>query len=233
MDEMKEIRLQKFLAEAGIASRRAAENLIAEGKVMIDGVVAKLGDKLEVGRHKVTVSGREVGGRSEKMIFAFYKPRGVVSTNADKYASKTIADFFTDMPRVFPVGRLDKESEGLILVTNDGTLANQLTHPRYEHEKEYEVELSGQGKDIKNFGKSYQLKTGSIRPMELVFSKKLTNGHWRIGLVLKQGRKRQIREVAEKMGYTVRKLKRVRIGKLKLGNLAPGKWKRVAREDII
>ena len=229
---MSEIRLQKFLAEAGIASRRAAEKLIADGKVTINDVVAKIGDKIKAGE-KVRVAGVLVDTKPARQIYAFYKPRGVTSTNSDKFATKTVADFFDGMPRVFPVGRLDKESEGLLLVTNDGVLANQLTHPRYEHEKEYEVELSGAGKGLEEFGRAYQLKTGSIRPMEVVGAQQLKNGHSVVKLVLRQGRKRQIREVAEKLGYTVRRLKRTRIGKLKLGSLAPGKWKKVRREDIV
>ncbi|MEZ4210276.1 MAG: pseudouridine synthase [Patescibacteria group bacterium] len=232
MEVMSEIRLQKFLAEAGIASRRAAEKLIAEGKVTINDVVAKIGDKISAGA-KVRVAGVLVDTKPPRQIYAFNKPRGVISTNSDKFANKTVADYFDGMPRVFPVGRLDKESEGLLLVTNDGTLANQLTHPRYEHEKEYEVELSGAGKSLEEFGRAYQLKTGSIRPMEVVGIERLKNGHSVVKLVLKQGRKRQIREVAEKLGYTVRRLKRTRIGKLKLGSLAPGKWKKVRREDIV
>jgi 23S rRNA pseudouridine2605 synthase len=230
---MTEVRLQKFLADAGVASRRAAEVLIAEGKVSVDGrVVSTMGAKVEPGQ-TIKVNGKTIEPNQEKVIYAFHKPRGVVSTNSDPHATKTVASFFPSSIRVFPVGRLDKDSEGLMLVTNDGALAYSLTHPKHEHEKEYEVALSGKGKPLEEFEKPYKLMDGAIRPMQLVHARKLSHDRWQVRLILREGRKRQIREVAELLGYRVGTLTRIRIGKLHLGTLPPGKWKKVTREEII
>lgn len=230
---MTEIRLQKFLADAGVASRRAAEGYITAGRVAVDGVkVTEMGVKVQPGQ-KVTVDGKLVGGKQKKVLYAFNKPRGVVSTMAQHFAAKAVADFFPARVRIYPVGRLDKDSEGLMLVTNDGALAHELMHPKHEHEKEYKVELTGQGKPIENFEKRYKIASGLIQPMKVVKSKELGNHHRVIHLVLREGKKRQIREVAQLLGYHVRRLQRVRIGNLELGNLAPGKWKKVDREEIL
>lgn len=230
---MTEIRLQKFLADAGVASRRTAEGYITAGRVEVDGVkVTEMGIKVQPGQ-KVTVDGKPVGGKQKKVLYAFNKPRGVVSTMAQHYASKAVADFFPGTVRIYPVGRLDKDSEGLMLVTNDGALAHELMHPKHEHEKEYKVELTGEGKPVMNFEKRYKLTGGLIQPMKVVHSKVLGNHHRVIHVVLREGKKRQIREVAQMLGYHVRRLQRVRIGRLTLGNLAPGKWKMVDRDEIL
>ena len=230
---MEEIRLQKYLADAGVASRRGAEQMIVEGRVSVDGkVVDKLGSKVGAGQ-EVWVDGKKVGQLEKVVIYAFYKPRGVTSTNADPHARATIQQYFPEGTRVYPVGRLDKDSEGLMIVTNDGKLAYQLTHPKHEHEKEYEIVLVGQGKSFNEFEKGYSLKTGRIRPMQLVASKRISNAKWQVRLILREGGKRQIREVAKILGYEVVGLKRIRIANLKLGNLAPGKWKIVSREEVL
>jgi len=233
IEEMEPVRLQKFLADAGVASRRAAEALIAAGRVSVDGkIVKEMGVKVGGGQ-KIAVGGQLITAKPERVIYAFHKPRGVVSTVSDPHAGKTIADFFSSEERVYPVGRLDKDSEGLILVTNDGGLAHELMHPKHEHEKEYEVLLSGAGKPVSGFERSHRIKAGKVNPMQLVEHKHLKNGHDYVRLVLHEGKKRQIREVAELLGYKVMSLMRVRIGSLRLGNLPPGKWKKVDRRDII
>lgn len=230
---MTEIRLQKFLADAGVASRRVAEGYIAAGRVTVDGkVVTEMGTKVGLGQ-KVALDGEAIKPRADRVIYAFNKPRGVFSTMSDEYASKTIADFFPSSIRVYPVGRLDKDSEGLMLVTNDGALAHELMHPKHEHEKEYRVELAGQGKPVENFEKRYRLTTGQVQPMKVSGVRELGNHHKVVNIVLKEGKKRQIREVAKLLGYKVTKLQRIRIGKLLLGSLPPGKWKKVDRGDIL
>jgi len=226
------MRLQKFLADAGVASRRAAEVLIAEGHVKVDGKLVTAMGVLVLPGQTVAVDGKVVKPMAH-VIYAWYKPRGVMSTMADEHASETIANFFPDDVRVFPVGRLDKDSEGLMLVTNDGKLAHELMHPRHEHEKEYEVVLDGQGRPLKDFERVHKIEAGELRPMRLAGDKKLGRGRVSVRLILREGKKRQIREVAQKLGYKVISLKRTRIGRLKLGTLPPGKWKTVQREDII
>lgn len=234
---MEKMRLQKFLASSGVASRRKAEEMILGGVVAVNGeVVTEMGTMVEEG-DQVTVKGKPVSIQT-KTIYAFYKPKGVTSTMQDVHAEQTIADFFKGI-RVFPVGRLDKYSEGLLIVTNDGELANELTHPRYEHEKEYEVEMGAVKQEwevseerLKELEKSYMLDGKRTVPMKVVHHEPIVRG-WRIRVTLKEGKNRQIRRIAEKLGYRIRKLKRVRIGRLLLGELEPGRWRTVTREDII
>ena len=251
------IRLNKYLAGAGIASRRKADELIEQGKVKVNGkVVTDLGIQIEADKDRVEYQGK-ILQPAAPLLFMFNKPCGVTSTISDQYADKTIASYFQDMGRVYPVGRLDKNSEGLILVTNDGDLANKLMHPRYEHEKEYEVVISRHAvipakagiqarkkkrldprvkpeDDItKKFLQRFVLDGYKIRPMQVKNVKKINSHQWLISLVLREGRKRQIRRVAEILGYKILQLQRVRIGKLSLGNLPVGKYRAVKPQDVI
>ena len=230
------MRLNKYLAGAGIASRRKADELIQEGKVKVNGkVVNNLGVQIDPDNDKVEYQGR-VLQPATPLLFMFNKPCGVTSTMADPHAEQTIADYFKDVGRVYPVGRLDKDSEGLILITNDGDLANQLTHPRYEHEKEYEVMIQGSSEsdgDMTKFAQSFKMDGSKIKPMRVKIINRISPSRWLIALVLQEGRKRQIRRVAEILGYKVIQLKRVRIGKLKLGHLSVGKYRRVSADEII
>ena len=226
------VRLQKFLAEAGIASRRKSEELMLPGRVMLNGKRAdRLGTLVDPAKDKVQVDGKVVVGKP-KVIYAFYKPVGVTSTVADAHAAKTITDFFPEK-RVYPVGRLDKISEGLMVVTNDGELANTLAHPRFEHEKEYEVLIEGTTDNISKFGGRFVIDGYRLQPMKVSHVRLISKGKWRLNLTLTEGRKRQIREAARKLGYTVIKLKRVRMGKLRLATLKPGEWRVVSRADIL
>jgi len=232
---MAKVRLNKFLAECGIASRRGADDLIAQGKIKVNGrAVKELGIGVDPQKDKVEYWGRIIKPET-KLIFAFYKPRGVTSTTADEHADKTIADFFPkSLGRLYPVGRLDKDSEGLMIVSNDGELANKLTHPRYEHEKEYEVIIGGDDpSNVKKFSTRFQLDGYLTLPMQLSKFKKLKPKTWQMNLILKEGRKRQIRRIADILGYKVLELKRIRIGKLKLGNLSFGKFQPLQEKDII
>ena len=230
---MSKIRLNKFLADCGVSSRRKADDLIKSGRVKVNSlVIKKLGVVIDTRVDKVAFDNKGVQ-LANKVIFAFYKPVGVVSTVSDPYAKKTIADFFSkELGRIYPVGRLDKDSEGLILVTNNGDLANKLTHPRYLHEKEYEVVIEGKG-DTRRFTKRFVLDGYRIKPMKLSKVKKVSNNQWRINLTLQEGRKRQIRAVAKLLGYTVKNIKRIRIGKFKLDKLKPGKYIPIEVKQIV
>lgn len=241
------IRLNKFIAEAGVASRRKADEMIQAGLVKVNGkVVTKLGTQVDPKHDEVKCQG-QVLHCAEQVIFMFNKPKGVTSTMSDQHATYVVADYFRKEGRVFPVGRLDKDSEGLLLITNNGELANKLTHPRYEHEKEYEVLIEGESDaNINKFTKSYRLDGYKTKPMRVKILKKISlphltspyqgegkRGSWLISLILEEGRKRQIRHIATVLGYKVKQLRRVRIGKLKLGRLPVGKYARVLEKDII
>jgi len=233
LSAMKNERLHKFLSRAGVASRRQAEEMIRRGLIRVNGEKATIGDSIDPEQDKVFYAGRLVTIH-KPIIYAFNKPIGVTSTLRDAHADKTIADFFPKNRRVYPVGRLDKYSGGLILVTDDGELANILMHPRYNHEKEYAVELCGENdSDLQKFTKRYDLDGSKTQPMQLKLIQKLASKRWRIHLILKEGKKRQIRRVAQMLGYRVERLTRLRIGKLRLDDLKVGKWKIVKREDII
>lgn len=225
---MEKIRLNKFLAEAGISSRRQADTLISSGLVKVNGkTIKKLGTQINPAKDTVEFEDKLLKP-AKSLLFMFNKPIGVTSTLWDSHAEKTIANYFKDIGRVYPVGRLDKNSEGLILITNDGDLTNKLTHPRYEHEKEYEAIIEGKSdENIPSFSARFVLTGYKAQPMRIKFVKQINPKRWLVILILKEGRKRQIRRIAEKLGYTIINLKRVRVGKLRLGDLPPGKYKEI------
>jgi len=231
---MNKVRLNKFLAEAGIASRREADKLISAGLVKVNNqVIAEIGIKVDPSKDNVEFKNQTLQP-AKPLIFMFNKPVGVTSTTKDAHANKTIADYFKNMGRVYPVGRLDKDSEGLILVTNNGELTNQLTHPKFEHEKEYDVLIEGESDDnIPSFSAKFILDGYKTRPMQIKAVKPIGQSQWLITLILKEGRKRQVRKISEKLGYKVINLKRTRIGKLKLGSLPPGEFKEMQQKDIL
>lgn len=227
-------RLQKFLAQAGVASRRKSEELILAGLISVNGqVVNKLGTKVDDKKDLVEYKNTAVRLQSV-IIYMLNKPVGVLSTVMDEHAKKKVVDYLPTTDRIYPIGRLDKDSEGLILLTNNGELANRLMHPRYEHEKEYVVGIVGSSDgNIKKFKNRFKLDGKITQPMKIGKVCRLSGGYWSVNLILKEGKKRQIRRIAEKLGYQVNKLQRIRIGKLKLGNLNPGKWKIVKETDIL
>jgi len=225
---MTKIRLNKFLAEAGIASRRQADTLISSGLVKVNGkTIKKLGTQINPEKDTIKFEDKLLKP-AKTLLFMFNKPIGVTSTLWDSHAEKTIADYFKNIGRLYPVGRLDKNSEGLILITNDGDLTNKLTHPRYEHEKEYEAIIEGKSDEsIPSFSARFVLTGYKAQPMKIKSVKQISPKQWMITLILKDGRKRQVRRIAEKLGYTIVNLKRVRVGKLKLGNLPSGEYKEI------
>lgn len=230
-----EERLQKILSRSGYGSRRESEKLIAEGKVSVNGKIAILGQKADLERDTIKVGNKILKRSSLKKIYiAFNKPRGVLSDIVKTREEKIVRDYIDIPAHIFIVGRLDKDSEGLMLLTNDGELANQLTHPRYEHEKEYDVLLNRtpDEKQLKAWSNGVVLadgtRTGKVR---ISIIRTETKGCW-VNVVMKEGRKRQIRETAERIGLFVKRIIRKRISTLELGGLGKGKWRYLTGREI-
>lgn len=222
-------RLQKFLSEQGICSRRQAEDWIREGKLRVDGKKSMLGDKV-TGTETVTLEGKKLVFKSpEKVVFAFYKPIGVESTLSNEHGGKTLANFNFGL-RVFPIGRLDKDSRGLLLLTNDGELGNKLAHPRYEHEKEYLVTVD---KTLSPMT-IQKLSSGKIlldrKRVAPCMVEKLDSKRFKI--VLREGRNRQIRRMCDVCGFLVMDLFRVRVGTLLIGEMKPGEFRKLVPEEM-
>jgi 23S rRNA pseudouridine2605 synthase len=226
-------RLQKALARAGLGSRRACEQLVAEGRVTVNGRVASLGDRIDALADRVEVDGVRVPVAPELRYFAFNKPPGVVTTLRDPQGRRTIMEFVPSGPRVFPVGRLDRESEGLLLLTNDGELANRLTHPRYGVEKEYLAEVDGTPSDraLRRLVRGVELEDGVARAIS---ARRVggASGRAAIRVVMGEGRKREVRRMLAAVGLPVRRLVRLRIGPLRLGRLRPGEVRPLEADEI-
>lgn len=227
-------RLQKLMAYAGLGSRRANEALIRAGRVRVNGQVATLGDKADPEKDVITVDGHPIS--SHKPIYVMlHKPRGVLSSTEDELDLNrpTVREMVPLTGHLYPVGRLDKPSEGLILLTNDGRLAHRLTHPRYEHEKVYEVVVQGRIADeaIGEWRRGVILD-GKITAPANVEVVQENDESTRLRVTLREGRKRQIRRIAAAFGHPVQRLIRTHIGPLALGNLGPGKWRHLTAEEI-
>jgi 23S rRNA pseudouridine2605 synthase len=231
-----EERLQKILAQAGYGSRRSCEQIIEAGRVRVNGQVAKLGQKADVARDKITLDGKPVAADVEYIYVALHKPRNVLSTVAPERGDnrQTVRDL-VDLPeRLYPVGRLDFDSEGLILMTNDGELANRLTHPRYGHQKEYRVLLARRpdDKQLNTWARGVVLEDGyRTAPAQVRFESTAGKGAW-VRVIMGEGRKRQIREIGFLLGLPVVRLLRIRIGTLQLGNLKPRQWRYLTKQEI-
>lgn len=229
-----EERIQKIMARAGLGSRRACEELIAAGRVRVNGKVASLGAKADAAQDKIEVDGRPLSGSEALVYIALYKPRGVLSAASSPDSRQTVRDLVPESGRLYPVGRLDFDSEGLILLTNDGELANQLTHPRYGHEKEYRV-LVARHPDEEQLATwqrgvvledDYRTQPAKVRVESLE-----GKGAW-LRVIMREGRKRQIREVGTRLGLPVVKIIRIRIGTLMLGNLKPREWRHLTPQEV-
>ena len=226
-----EIRLGKFLAECGIAARRKADDLIAQGRVQVNGKPAVLGQKVDPGRDRVTLDGKRVRIEDELITIMMNKPPGYVTTARDPEGRPTVLDLLPrGRARLFPVGRLDLLSEGLLLLTNDGSLSQSLTHPRTGIEKEYVVTVRPTA-TLEILGRMREgvrtTSLGVVRPLRI---ERLTPR--KLSVTLTQGRKREIREMCEAAGLSVERLMRIRIGALSLGRLAPGEWRRLGDTDL-
>lgn len=228
------IRLQKHLSECGVASRRKAEELIAAGRVRVNGRVASIGDKVDPIRDKVTVGGKNVVRVKEKYYIMLHKPRGYVTTMNDERDRKCVAQLVSDVPaRVFPVGRLDKDSEGLLIMTNDGELTNLLTHPKSHVTKVYRVTVRGKVsyEQLVNLQEGVMLDGRKTLPCEVtIIELKEDRTVLRFGIV--QGRNRQIRRMCEQLGLEVMRLKRTEIAGVKLGMLPPGQWRDLNEKEM-
>ncbi|KAA3647988.1 MAG: rRNA pseudouridine synthase [Chloroflexi bacterium] len=231
---MPEERLQKILAHAGYGSRRACEGIIEKGRVTVNGQKVSLGDKADKNRDDIRVDGKRIQAAEKKIYIALHKPRGVVSTTDDEEGRQTILDLVPNKGRLYPVGRLDYMSEGLILLTNDGELTNRLTHPRYGHKKIYRVLVARHPTDeeLDTWRKGVDLEDGyTTQPAEVELETYYGKGAW-LRITMSEGRKRQIREIADKFGLPIVNLIRVQIASLKLGNLKNGEWRELAEKEV-
>lgn len=233
------IRLNKFLSDNGICSRRSADTLISEGKVKINGTIATLGTKIDPKRDVIFVNGKKIENISdEKIYYILNKPAGYITTSSDPHGRKTVMDLVPKYPRVYPVGRLDYSTSGLLILTNDGDLTNKLTHPKFEKEKEYEVEARIMNNELRikelinEFKKGIRLQEGVAKADKISVLEESEN-MVKLSIVIHQGWNRQIRRMCEALGLEVLELKRVKVGKLELGNLKEGSWKKVKKEDIL
>jgi 23S rRNA pseudouridine2605 synthase len=229
-----EERLQKILARAGFGSRRSCEELIRQGRVAVNGRIIQLGQKADPERDRITVDGRPVRTGRSLTYIALHKPRGVLSAERDDSGRlRTVRDLIPLPGHLYPVGRLDLNSEGLILLTDDGELANLLTHPRYEHTKEYRVYVEGHPEDktLKRWQRGLYLDGQRTAPADVSILNREKDHTW-LRVVLREGRKRQIRRVAAKLGHPVHRLIRVRIGPVHLGDLKPGQWRPLSEREL-
>jgi len=224
-DEKSGERLQKLIARAGIASRRAAEGLILDGRVSVNGrVVTELGSRADPTRDEIRVDGRRLEFSKARLVLLLYKPRGCVTTLSDPQGRPTVKDLLPSTgERLFPVGRLDYDAEGLLLLTNDGLLANRLQHPRYGVSKTYEVKVKGHPAEetLRRLREGVVLDEGRTAPAGVELIRLLPDAAW-MRIVLHQGWNRQIKRMGESVGHSVLKIRRTAYGTLKLGRLRPG-----------
>lgn len=228
------VRLQKLLSECGVASRRKSEELISQGKVKVNGRVAKIGDKVNPKRDTVTVSGKKIVKSKNKYYIMLHKPRGFITTLSDEMDRKCVAELVKDIPeRIYPVGRLDKDSEGLLLMTNDGDFANAMMHPKHHVPKTYRVTVRQQVTE----NMVDELSTGIIidgrktAPADVrVLLKEDTRTV--LEIILYEGRNREIRKMCESLGLDVIRLKRTQYGSIKLGMLAQGKYRELTADEV-
>lgn len=230
-------RLQKLMSQAGIASRRESENIIRAGKVKVNGTIAKIGDKADPEKDRIEVNGRllTLPQSSKHIYIALNKPKGVISSTEDELnqGRQTVRDLINIPGHLYPVGRLDKQSEGLMLMTNDGKLAHRLTHPRFGHEKTYRIEIEGQIEPASlTLWRHGVMLDGKITAPVKISILEEHPAFTRLEITMREGRKRQIRRIAADLGHPVRKLVRIRIASLKLGNLKPGQWRYLKANEV-
>jgi pseudouridine synthase len=230
---MKE-RLQKILAHAGLGSRRACEELIRQRRVTVNGQTAEIGHKADPEKDRIAVDGKPVQVKMRHTYVALHKPRGVLSDEGDGSGRlKSVTDLVPLPARLFPAGRLDLRSEGLVLLTDDGDLTYRLTHPRFEHEKAYKALVEGvpDEKVLQKWSKGVFLDGRRTAPARVSVLEREGNFTW-LRVVLREGRKRQIRRVAAMLGHPVHRLIRTRIGPLHLGDLEPGRWRHLTDAEV-
>jgi 23S rRNA pseudouridine2605 synthase len=225
-------RLQKILAQRGWGSRRACEEIIAEGRVSVNGEIAQLGRRVNVDVDTVEIDGAPVGVRPDLVYYLVNKPIDVISTAIDTHDRETVVDIVPNEPRVYPVGRLDGDSEGLILLTNDGELTHRITHPKFGLDKEYLVHVEVGSADVSDTSihrlrKGIELDDGVTSPAEV---SRLQEGV--LKFVIHEGRNRQIRRMCEAVGHPVVRLVRTRIGPIRDATLRPGQWRTLTNDEV-
>ncbi|MGE5708056.1 MAG: pseudouridine synthase [Bacteroidota bacterium] len=226
-------RLQKLLARAGVASRRASETLIEQGKVTVNGkVITELGFKADPDRDRIEVEGKPLAFPQLETVL-LYKPRGVVTSCDDPQGRRTVMELVPPLPGLHPIGRLDRDSEGLLLLTNDGALTALLTHPRHEVGKTYRAWVHGHPSPqaLKRLREGIELEDGMTQPAE-AHEVKVEPEKTLLEITIHEGRNRQVRRMCEAIGHSVLRLKRVRLGSLELGTLRPGEHRRLTSEEI-
>jgi 23S rRNA pseudouridine2605 synthase len=234
------VRLQKVLSQAGVASRRASEELIRQGRVEVNGRrVTEMGVKVDPERDEIAVDGRQIELGAQRRYVMLHKPRGCLSVLEDQRGRRAVIDLVPDARGLYPAGRLDYNSEGLLLLTDDGPLTQRLTHPRYEHEKEYLVLVRGEPEldALRALRAGIELEDGKTAPAQVGKVEQTPWGRaprgqvW-LRFVLREGRKRQIRRMCDAVGWEVRRLIRVRIGPLWLGDLESGQYRALTADEV-
>jgi 23S rRNA pseudouridine2605 synthase len=222
-------RLQKVLAQAGLGSRRTSEELIGKGRVRVNGEVARLGRRVDPEVDVIEVDGAQIGVKAGLVHLLLNKPAGVITTASDPQGRRTVLDLVPDEPRLFPVGRLDADTEGLLLLTNDGDLAHRLTHPSFGVEKEYLVEVEGEPSRgvLRRLREGVELEDGITAPAKVA-----ALDHRLLRITIHEGRNRQVRRMCDAVGHPVRRLVRTRIGPLAERDLAPGEWRALTQDEV-
>jgi len=232
---MKPERLQKILSKAGITSRRKAEGLILQGRVSVNGkIVRELGTKAVLGRDEIRVDGKTIKPETEGIVLVLFKPRRCVTTLHDPQGRPTVADFVNKFPmRLYPVGRLDYDVEGLLLLTNDGELAHRLQHPRYKVPKTYLVKVRGHPPEeaVARLQQGVNLEDGITAPAELIVMEDDQKATW-LSLTLREGRKHQVKRMCAAVGHPVLRLRRTKVGPIELDNLRPGEIRRLKSREV-
>ena len=235
MEKQEKIKLQKYFTDCGVLSRRAAEREIADGRVTVNGAVALLGDRIDPERDEVRYGGKIIKKQTDEVVcIMLNKPAGFVTTLSDERGRRTVAELTADLGlRVYPVGRLDMNSDGLLLLTNDGALANRLTHPRHEIPKIYRVTVRGDvsGETLRALSSPMVIDGYEILPVKVDILEK-AGERTALRMELYEGRNRQIRKMCEQVGLKILRLSRVAIGELTLGRLPSGKWRRLTAKEI-
>jgi 23S rRNA pseudouridine2605 synthase len=223
------MRLAKHLAHAGVASRRAAEALVAQGRVTVDGAVVTDPARDVTGQESIAVDGEAVRGAEAHVVYALHKPAGVVSTSSDTHGRRTVVDLVPTAQRLYPVGRLDADTTGLILLTNDGELAHTLTHPSFEVPKTYRARLDRRPSEraLRALRDGVELEDGRTAPAQV-----RRVGANEVELTIHEGRKRQVRRMLEAVGHRVVSLRRVAFGPLRLGELGAGRHRRLTAAEV-
>jgi 23S rRNA pseudouridine2605 synthase len=227
------VRLQSFLARAGLASRRGSEELIRTGRVLVNGELAEIGQSVTP-EDVVQVDGRVIRAQRIEWI-ALHKPKGYVTTRDDERGRKTVYELLpSELHHLFHVGRLDRNSSGILLLTNDGEGANRLLHPRYETTKEYLVDVDGEPdpEELRKLVKGVQLEDGTAHAESAELQDEVKEGVFRLRVVMQEGRNREVRRMMEALGYRVFRLFRRRFASIEVGKLRPGEWRRLKAEEI-